>query len=72
MKVTKKIVDKDTIWERTIWYDERGEIHREDGPAIIFKDGSKEWWYLNGIRRSEEKYNQVMYKRNLKKLNNTI
>jgi hypothetical protein len=24
-----------------------GKVHREDGPAIEWKDGDKEWW-LNG------------------------
>jgi hypothetical protein len=28
------------------WYNESGELHREDGPAIIIADG-RQWWYLN-------------------------
>ena len=36
------------------WYlnDKR---HREDGPAVEYTDGSKEW-FLNGIEYSEEEY----------------
>ena len=29
------------------WYNENGELHREDGPAVEWGDGSKEW-YING------------------------
>lgn len=32
-----------------IWTNEKGEYHREDGPAIIFKNGYKSWW-LNDLR----------------------
>jgi hypothetical protein len=38
------------------WYNEAGEYHNEDGPAIAFTSGSIRWyatgqfgWYLNGI-----------------------
>jgi hypothetical protein len=30
------------------WY-VNGELHREDGPAVIYSDGSQEWW-VNGFR----------------------
>lgn len=30
-----------------IWKNEKGEIHREDGPAVEWPDGDW-WWYLNG------------------------
>ncbi len=36
------------------WY-LNGEIHREDGPAIEYADGSKRWW-LNGINYTEEEF----------------
>ena len=26
------------------WYNELGQYHREDGPAIIFADGEVEWF----------------------------
>ena len=29
------------------WYKE-GLLHRDDGPAIVFSDGSR-YWYVNGI-----------------------
>ncbi len=40
----------------TRWY-LNGELHREDGPAIVCDDGHKEW-YLNGQKLTEEEYNQ--------------
>ena len=29
------------------WYNKNGQLHREDGPAVEYANGSK-WWYLNG------------------------
>jgi hypothetical protein len=28
---------------------EQGKVHREDGPAVIFKSGTKLWYY-NGVK----------------------
>jgi hypothetical protein len=36
----------------TAYKNEKGQFHREDGPAIIYKDGSRQWWnngYLHRI-----------------------
>ena len=33
------------------WY-LNGELHREDGPAVIYTDGHKEW-YLHGNKHRE-------------------
>jgi hypothetical protein len=29
------------------WYNDKGEWNRLDGPAIEFRNGTKEWW-ING------------------------
>ena len=34
-----------------VWRNKKGKYHRENGPAVICKDGTKEW-YLNGIRHN--------------------
>jgi len=34
-----------------IWINVDGEIHREDGPAVEFANGSK-FWFLNGVNYS--------------------
>jgi hypothetical protein len=31
------------------WFDENGELHRLDGPAVEWRHGSKAWW-VNGKR----------------------
>ena len=41
----KKIVYKNKVLAEK-WY-KNGKYHREDGPAIEWADGSKEWW-VNG------------------------
>jgi hypothetical protein len=29
------------------WYNEKGQVHKEDGPAVIIYRG-KSYWYING------------------------
>ena len=36
----------------TKWFNEVGNLHRIEGPAIEDADGSK-WWYLNGVLHRE-------------------
>ena len=38
-----------------------GELHREDGPAIEYADGSKSW-YLNDILLTEEQWKKKVNK----------
>lgn len=38
--------------DRTVWYS-GGHIHREDGPAVEFKDG-RQLWALNGHEVTEQ------------------
>ena len=33
---------------RTIWFNEKSQKHRLDGPAVEYKNGTK-YWYKNGI-----------------------
>jgi hypothetical protein len=39
----------------TIWANERGELHREEGPAIEYADSKS--WYINGKYLTEEEFN---------------
>jgi hypothetical protein len=41
-----------------LWY-LNGKLHREDGPAIEYLNGYKEW-YLEGEQLTEEEYNRRM------------
>ena len=50
MKTYKVTVDKDGT---TRWYNERGEYHRENGPAVEWSNGYKSW-YINGKRHRED------------------
>lgn len=38
-----------------LWY-RLDKLHREDGPAIITKNGDK-WWYINGRKLTEKQFN---------------
>jgi hypothetical protein len=35
------------------WYNSKNQIHRDDGPAIEYADGSK-FWYINGNCHRED------------------
>jgi len=39
--------------DRIEWLDEQDLLHRTDGPAREWKDGSKEWW-INGQLHRED------------------
>ncbi len=39
--------------DRIEWYLPNGKLHREDGPAIEWNDGDKEW-FINGNRHRED------------------
>lgn len=49
MTSTYKINERGTTWQ----YNEKGQFHREDGPAIEWADGTKEWW-LRGLSHRED------------------
>jgi len=50
-QVNKVEIDKDYFG--TIYYILDGKLHREDGPAMVFADGSK-LWYRNGELHRED------------------
>lgn len=44
MKQNKKITSKvERHKNGTFWYDEEGRFHREDGPAVDWNTGLKQW-----------------------------
>jgi len=53
-------------YDGTYWF-LNGKCHREDGPAIEWNDGSKEWW-LNGILYTEQEYQDSFLTSGAKKL----
>lgn len=38
---------------RTCWYNEEDKFHRENGPAIEYANGEKQWW-INGKFHRED------------------
>jgi hypothetical protein len=36
------------MFETVIWYNEKGMLHNELGPALVTHDGICEWW-INGL-----------------------
>jgi hypothetical protein len=35
------------------WFNSQGQLHREDGPAVIWPNGDK-YWYKNGQLHRED------------------
>ena len=65
------IMRKNTMSRLTIykdgnrrWYNEKGQLHRLNGPAIEFNNGNK-FWYINGKLHREKgpasEYNEEEY-----------
>ena len=49
MKITREVDKRGTI----VYRNEQGKIHREDGPALIWADGTI-MWYNNGKLHRED------------------
>ena len=49
-----------------IWYQDIN-IHREDGPAIVFNSGKKHW-YLNNKKFTKQEFNKFIAKKRIGKL----
>ena len=51
MYMSNPIIDKfgNKRWFNKRWFNKQGDLHREDGPALEWATGRKEW-YLNGNR----------------------
>ena len=45
------------------WY-QNDVLHREDGPACMYHDGTKRWW-LGGVKYTEEEFNHWLSKKQL-------
>lgn len=61
-----KVIKHDDEFGNTIkyWLNDKGQIHREDGPAMVFIDGSNkgsEQWYLNNKQHRENGPAAVWY-----------
>jgi len=44
--------------DRTEHYNKDGQLHREDGPAVEYNDGYKEYW-IEGVPLSEEEFKTI-------------
>jgi hypothetical protein len=49
------------------WYKD-GKLHREDGPALIYSYGNKEYWLNNKCLSKEEWWNRLSHEMRLKVL----
>lgn len=50
-KYIVEVFDNGTI----CWRNQKNELHREDGPAVKYHDGEKEFW-LNDTKYTEKDY----------------
>ena len=47
-------------FENRKWYNSKGKLHREDGPAMEYTGGHKEW-YLDGVEYTEKEYTDLVF-----------
>ena len=47
------MVTKQEFWGGIEYINENGNLHREDGPAVEWKNGNKSW-YINGLLHKED------------------
>ena len=52
VKMNKPECKTDRCGTKEWWLN--GDLHREDGPAIEYANGDKEWWHLNGKLHRED------------------
>jgi hypothetical protein len=50
--MTEVYVETDKRGNR-FWHNQDGQLHREDGPAIEWADGMKEWWVNGQLHRED-------------------
>lgn len=36
------------------WYDDEGRLHREDGPAVLYENGTQIWWHHGKVHRADD------------------
>ena len=53
--MSKPVIDQDG---NKFWYNEQGQRHRLDGPAVIFADGNKAWWSHGKLHREDGPANE--------------
>ena len=39
------------------WFNKSGMVHREDGPAVVWPNGAKQWC-INGKNLTEDEFNR--------------
>ena len=62
-----KVIDQSSI----TWYNEKEEIHREDGPAVEYTNGNK-WWWLYDKQYTKKDYYKELVKRGLMTYENAV
>lgn len=53
-----------------MWFNKKGQLHREDGPAVEWAVGNqhtKNQWHINGVEFSKEAFDRQIEKLNLEK-----
>jgi len=61
------VISKIEIFDDRKEWHYKDKLHREDGPAVEYASGSKQWW-LNGKQVKEENVKKVIAKKLIKHL----
>jgi hypothetical protein len=57
-RIASDEINNDTRYEldengNKIWRNSAGQLHRTDGPAVEYANGSKEWWFNGQLHRTD-------------------
>jgi hypothetical protein len=55
IKILRQLTQEDilSITKEKLWFNSEWRFHREDGPAVEYANGTKQWW-VNGMRHRED------------------
>ena len=63
MKITRRVDE----WGIIEYRNERGQLHREGGPAVIWSDREC-WYFLNDMRYNKDDWEREIVKRKLERI----
>lgn len=47
------------LWKGALYWYQNDELHRENGPAVIYPDGNAHYW-LRGVLYKKDQYDEIL------------
>lgn len=59
LKIRHRVFGPSSSWNGMIWWRQFGKLHRENGPAMIWPNGSVAYW-LHDTYYEKDEYEQIL------------